>query len=142
MNRPNQTLRATPSGTAGTSGRTCAAYGALSSACPPTGNPLAITLGSELIAANPHVKIQGLRTRRAVDGHRSLEAGHGAIGPEMSGLRSAREEAVSENDIGPGGVPGLRARPILGSGVGAITGNLGAGYGVWAMLMRKVRRSR
>jgi hypothetical protein len=29
-----------------------------------------------------------------------------------------------------------------GSAVGAITGNVGSGYGVLAMLMRKIRRSR
>jgi hypothetical protein len=30
---------------------------------------------------------------------------------------------------------------FMGSGVGAITGNVGSGYGVWAMLMRRIRRS-
>jgi DNA-directed RNA polymerase subunit RPC12/RpoP len=30
---------------------------------------------------------------------------------------------------------------FMGSGVGAITGNLAAGYGVWATLMRRIRRS-
>ena len=28
-----------------------------------------------------------------------------------------------------------------GSATGVITGNVGSGYGVWAMLMRKIRRS-
>jgi hypothetical protein len=30
---------------------------------------------------------------------------------------------------------------FIGSAAGAITGNVGSGYGVWAMLMRKIRRS-
>ncbi len=30
---------------------------------------------------------------------------------------------------------------FMGSAVGAITGDVGSGFGVWAMLMRKVRRS-
>jgi hypothetical protein len=29
-----------------------------------------------------------------------------------------------------------------GSAVGAITGNPGAGFGVWAMVMRRIRRTR
>jgi hypothetical protein len=29
----------------------------------------------------------------------------------------------------------------MGSAAGVITGNVGSGYGVWAMLMRKIRRS-
>lgn len=29
----------------------------------------------------------------------------------------------------------------MGSAAGAVTGDAGAGYGVWAMLIRKVRRS-
>jgi hypothetical protein len=29
----------------------------------------------------------------------------------------------------------------LGSATGVITGDVGSGYGVWAMLMRKIRRS-
>jgi hypothetical protein len=29
----------------------------------------------------------------------------------------------------------------LGSAAGVVTGNVGSGYGVWAMLMRKIRRS-
>ena len=31
---------------------------------------------------------------------------------------------------------------FMGSVAGAVTGDVGSGYGVWAMLMRKVRRSR
>jgi hypothetical protein len=30
---------------------------------------------------------------------------------------------------------------FMGSAVGVVTGNLGSGYGVWAMVMRKIRRS-
>ena len=30
---------------------------------------------------------------------------------------------------------------FMGSGAGAITGDVASGYGVWAMLMRKIRRS-
>jgi len=30
---------------------------------------------------------------------------------------------------------------FTGSAVGAITGDVGSGFGVWAMLMRRVRRS-
>jgi hypothetical protein len=29
----------------------------------------------------------------------------------------------------------------MGSAAGVITGNVGFGYGVWAMLVRKIRRS-
>lgn len=29
----------------------------------------------------------------------------------------------------------------MGSAAGTITGNVGSGYGVWAMLMRKIRHS-
>jgi hypothetical protein len=29
----------------------------------------------------------------------------------------------------------------MGSAAGVITGKIGSGYGVWAMLMRKIRRS-
>jgi hypothetical protein len=29
----------------------------------------------------------------------------------------------------------------MGSAAGVITGNVGSGYGVWAALMRKIRRS-
>jgi hypothetical protein len=30
---------------------------------------------------------------------------------------------------------------FMGTAAGVITGNVGSGYGVWAMLMRKIRRS-
>lgn len=30
---------------------------------------------------------------------------------------------------------------FMGSAAGTITGNVGSGYGVWAMLMRKIRHS-
>jgi hypothetical protein len=30
---------------------------------------------------------------------------------------------------------------FMGSAAGAITGNTGSGYGVWAMLMRRIRRT-
>jgi hypothetical protein len=30
---------------------------------------------------------------------------------------------------------------LMGSAAGAVTGDVGSGFGVWAMLMRKVRRS-
>jgi hypothetical protein len=29
----------------------------------------------------------------------------------------------------------------MGSAAGVVTGNVGSGFGVWAMLMRKIRRS-
>ncbi|UQU62169.1 hypothetical protein COUCH_24375 [Couchioplanes caeruleus] len=31
---------------------------------------------------------------------------------------------------------------FMGSATGAITGNVGSGFGVWAMLMRRIRRTR
>lgn len=31
---------------------------------------------------------------------------------------------------------------FMGSAAGAVTGDVGSGFGVWAMLMRRIRRSR
>lgn len=39
------------------------------------------------------------------------------------------------------GLAGWGLALFMGSAAGAITGNIGSGYGVWAMLMRKIPRS-
>ncbi len=46
------------------------------------------------------------------------------------------EETVTGREVCPDCAHAL----FMGSGVGAITGDVGSGFGVWAMLMRKVRR--
>ena len=46
------------------------------------------------------------------------------------------EETITGRKVCPDCAKALR----LGSGAGAITGNVGAGFGVWAVLMHKLRR--
>jgi hypothetical protein len=47
------------------------------------------------------------------------------------------EKTITGREVCPDCVNAL----FLGSATGVVTGNVGSGYGVWAMLMRKIRRS-
>ncbi|MFI9639103.1 hypothetical protein ACIG87_03410 [Micromonospora sp. NPDC051925] len=47
------------------------------------------------------------------------------------------EETVTGREVCPDCANALQ----MGSAAGAITGDVGSGYGVWAMLMRRIRRS-
>jgi hypothetical protein len=52
-------------------------------------------------------------------------------------IREPFEETVTGREVCADCAQAL----VLGPSVGAITGNVGSGFGVWAMLMRKIRRS-
>ena len=52
-------------------------------------------------------------------------------------VREPFEETITGREVCPDCANALRT----GSAAGAITGNVGSGFGVWAMLMRKIRRS-
>jgi hypothetical protein len=52
-------------------------------------------------------------------------------------VRVPFEKTITGRDVCPD-----CANPLfMGSAAGGITGNVGSGYGVWAMLMRKIRRA-
>ncbi|MCI4066042.1 hypothetical protein MRQ36_27225 [Micromonospora sp. R77] len=51
------------------------------------------------------------------------------------------KEPFQETITGREVCPDCASALFIGSAAGAITGNIGSGYGVWAMLMRKIRRS-
>lgn len=53
-------------------------------------------------------------------------------------VRRPFERTVTGREVCPDCANAL----FMGSATGAITGDVGSGFGVWAMLMRKVRRSR
>ena len=69
----------------------------------------------------------------------------GAVASErMSfGQRRFRLDSVESGQFAPQVVGDVDAvgKRLLVAGAGAITGDVGSGFGVWAMLMRKVRRS-
>lgn len=65
----------------------------------------------------------GLSTRECPDCHRRV--------------REPFQKTVTGREVCPDCANAL----FMGSATGAITGNVGSGYGVWAMLMRKIRRS-
>jgi hypothetical protein len=48
------------------------------------------------------------------------------------------EQTITGREVCPDCAQALRT----GSTVGAITSNVGAGFGVWAMMMRRIRRTR
>jgi hypothetical protein len=52
-------------------------------------------------------------------------------------VREPFEKTITGREVCPDCANAL----FMGSAAGAITGDVGSGYGVWAMLMRKVRRS-
>jgi hypothetical protein len=52
-------------------------------------------------------------------------------------VREPFEETITGREVCPDCARAL----FMGSGAGAITGDVGSGFGVWAMLKRKVRRS-
>jgi ribosomal protein S27AE len=52
-------------------------------------------------------------------------------------VRKPFEKTITGREVCPDCANAL----FMGSAAGAITNNVGAGYGVWAMLMRKVRRA-
>jgi len=52
-------------------------------------------------------------------------------------VREPFEKTITGREVCPACAKAL----VMGSTVGVVTGDVGAGYGVWAMLMRKVRRS-
>ncbi|GGN49528.1 ribosomal protein S27AE [Actinoplanes campanulatus] len=52
-------------------------------------------------------------------------------------VREPFEKTVTGREVCPDCANAL----FMGSAAGVITGDVGSGYGVWAMLMRKIRRS-
>jgi hypothetical protein len=52
-------------------------------------------------------------------------------------VRDPFERTITGREVCPECANALR----MGSAASVITGNVGSGYGVWAMLMRKIRRS-
>jgi hypothetical protein len=52
-------------------------------------------------------------------------------------VREPFEKTITGREVCPDCAKAL----FMGSAAGAITGNVGSGYGVWGMLMRKIRRS-
>ena len=52
-------------------------------------------------------------------------------------VREPFEKTITGREVCPDCANAL----ATGSAVGGITGNVGSGYGVWAMLMRRIRRS-
>ena len=52
-------------------------------------------------------------------------------------VRDSFEKTITGREVCPDCAKAL----FMGSAAGAVTGNIGAGYGVWAALMRKIRRS-
>ena len=65
----------------------------------------------------------GLSARECPDCHRNV--------------RDPFEKTITGRNVCPDCANALS----MGSAAGAVTGDVGSGYGVWAMLMRKVRRS-
>ena len=65
----------------------------------------------------------GLSARECPDCHRSV--------------RMTFKKTVTGREVCPDCANAL----FTGSAAGAITGNVGSGFGVWAMLMRRFRRS-
>jgi ribosomal protein S27AE len=51
------------------------------------------------------------------------------------------KEPFQETVTGRKVCPDCAKALFMGSAAGAITGDVGSGFGVWAMLMRKIRRS-
>lgn len=52
-------------------------------------------------------------------------------------IREPFQETITGREVCPDCANAL----AVGSAAGAVTGDVGSGFGVWAMLMRKVRRS-
>ncbi|MCI4066164.1 hypothetical protein MRQ36_27895 [Micromonospora sp. R77] len=52
-------------------------------------------------------------------------------------VREPFEKTITGREVCPGCANAL----LIGAAAGAITHDVGSGYGVWAMLMRKLRRA-
>jgi len=52
-------------------------------------------------------------------------------------VRDPFEKTITGREVCPDCAKAL----FMGSATGVISGNVGSGYGVWAALMRKIRRS-
>ena len=65
----------------------------------------------------------GLSARECPDCHR--------------GVRVAFRQTITGREVCPDCAKAL----TMGSAAGVVTGNVGSGYGVWAALMRRIRRS-
>jgi len=52
-------------------------------------------------------------------------------------VRDSFEKTITGREVCPDCAKAL----FMGSAAGAVSGSIGTGYGIWAALMRKVRRS-
>jgi hypothetical protein len=82
-----------------------------------------------------------LRYRRTLHAAGHEEIAMGPSARECPDCHRAVREPFEKTVTGREVCPDCANALFMGSAAGVVTGNVGSGYGVWAMLMRKVRRS-